>query len=508
MRLIFQNARAVACFAAAVLALASADSVFGRTTEPAMDPAILSLSSGPPDFRQHFTGPDWNSRLAKALSDLGGLGALTKSNQAASGSRIYLMDDHGQAKDLKLAVGEVITKIDECPVDQRPINSMRRDADQSFTLVSPEGRSRMVTIHPGHIGIDSIPIVRAELLYMRHGQRNARWDALAAVGAADCDTQPDVAETAWHDAIQAGYVPDFLSDFCGMRIAWEQGRMSDAVAFCESMDARPEKFPGISKEPWISQLALSDFKIEQALAFRMAPHPAEALPNVPYSDHLRHLLAMHRALPDAQRLAADPSQVAASAVSDLLPAVTAGLDTSDAEMDKWRKAALAYIQAYRHLGVTVQGNHAVDVQGIPRVDAANVQLTLKVNLSTPTPAFNYTHFFYAMLIDCSGPDRFTAQNHPAILIVMIYLPGEIWAEHVTPFVPLVNNIVPVESDVRRASGFTLRLLHVRGREEVWINQRRVFYLPAESNPSRVGFLFGASGLTADAQVRFDRIELH
>jgi hypothetical protein len=54
--------------------------------------------------------------------------------------------------------------------------------------------------------------------------------------------------------------------------------------------------------------------------------------------------------------------------------------------------------------------------------------------------------------------------------------------------------------------FTLRLIHAAGRDEVWIDQRRLVYLPAARNPRKIGFRLYATGITVETRVGFSKLD--
>jgi hypothetical protein len=62
--------------------------------------------------------------------------------------------------------------------------------------------------------------------------------------------------------------------------------------------------------------------------------------------------------------------------------------------------------------------------------------------------------------------------------------------------------VSVEDSIANKRRFKLRRLHSGGRDEKWIDQRRLLYLPSTENPKKIGFHIGAVGVQGDVHLSF------
>jgi hypothetical protein len=433
-----------------------------------IDPAILVMPSAAPAFREVLKGAEWEKGLGEAVRRLGDLEALAKSGLPEAGARIDTVDMFmGQGGELGLKPGEVISEIDGVAVDDDHFTGRREDRDQPITVVGLDGKARQVTISAGKIGVNLSPFVRAELMYLRRGKRDVKWDALVAVGGANCTSNPDLAETAWHHAMKAGYKPDWLSDFCGMQIAWRQGRNEEAVAFCASFHTRTGIPPTLSVEHTTQQLAAANFKIEQAMAMRMTAEPGPWKVEGDVGGFLQGLLEAHRQLPEKQRVGPSPSEIASYVKSNLLKEMEPR-STHNEDYDKYNRDAMAKLAKQEQpLEMSAPTAHYRAFQLIPKADAGHVELIVRAKLfATDEQTSRYNKHLVVGLVDCDEPagvvDPLARRPDPRFLTVSVNPQGLCRIEmNRSGLVRVASVAVAEEIGDRRQ--FTLRLLHAGAR---------------------------------------------
>src|SRR4051812_48379947 len=88
-----------------------------------------------PAFRKVVTGGDVEQDLQKAVAELGDLEALARSDVPAAGLRVVGVKDDGQAKELGIGVGDVLSAIDGKPIFQQLLKDLRTDRPQQLTFV-------------------------------------------------------------------------------------------------------------------------------------------------------------------------------------------------------------------------------------------------------------------------------------------------------------------------------------------------------------------------------------
>ena len=498
------------CLAFVILLSCPRAGVAQEATAP-VDPAVLVAPGEAPAFREVVKGAAWEKGLGEAVRRLGDLEAFAKSGLPEVGARIDTVDYFmGQGGELGLKPGEVISEIDGVAVDDDHFARRREERDQPITVVGVDGKSRQVTISAGKIGVNLSPFVSPELVYLRRGKRDARWDALVAVGGANCIRNPDLAETAWARAMQAGYKADYLSDYCGMQIAWRQGRNEEAVAYCAMLHRRAGVPAILSFEHITQQLAIGNFKIAQALAMRMTVEPGESKAEGEAGDFLQGLLDAHRQLTEKQRLGPSPSEIASYVKTNLLKEMEPW-STHNEEYDKYNREAMNKLAKQEQpLEMSAPTAHYRAFQLVPKGEAAHVELIVRAKMfATDEQTSRYNKHLVVSLADCDEPvgvvDPLARRRNPLFLTVSINPQGLCRIEMNKSGIMRVAS-VPVAEEIADRRQFTLKLLHAGGREEVWIDRRRLVYLPAAREPKKVGFQLNVVGTTASVRADFSKLD--
>ena len=282
---------------------------------------------------------------------------------------MFNVNEGGPADQLGLKAGEVIVEVDGQPLLLTDLKEVRKDEDQKLTMVSKEGARRTVEIKAGLLGINTRRVVRPELMYLRSGLRDPKWDRFAAVGAAECLVNPDLAETAWANAFDAGYAADAVSDFCDAEIAWRQGRNESALRFLDSLNARPN-VPNVLADVGLDyQLAVANNRPKQA-ADAVRPTLGLAFPG----QTRRYLAGM------AELQAPAPSElVTARGVSTLLTSMTPLLDPTNSDQRNSYREHMSdwFANDRRPTAFDAPLGRVNEVRQPPTVDAPDVELVVR-----------------------------------------------------------------------------------------------------------------------------------
>lgn len=471
------------------------------------DPETLAPPKDLPEFRELIKGEKWDAQYAEALTRLGPLDELAKSSLPESGTQVMFVVAESTAAKLGIVVGNVISEIDGKALDD-DYDSRRLTREQQFTVVDRNGKARRIDVPAGSLGFDSLDLAWPERIYLRKGTRGAAWDPYAAVGAANCISKPDLAETAWRHALAAGYKPDFISDYCAAQIAWRQGRNPDALGYLARLQSRANVPGSLKVRTLTRELGLANFKLKEA---------QESLPvatNAAYpgnsSERLASLLSLHRALREADRVGPSPSLIATFPKTDLLPKIKPLLQ-GDKNMDDYQKwATKELIGKQGKYAEEIPTDHFRVLMESPGVDAPDAELVVQVQIKPHDLKPNQNGRLACFkLINCDETDpKGWSMRHPTtegMLTASIEPTGVCLVMQGTRECTLLGHAHVID-DTAANRRFTLRLIHARGREEVWINQRRLLYVPALERPKRVGFAIGAQGMDIDVHVEFFKLD--
>ena len=481
---------------------------FADAADPVVDPEAWVAPSNFPDFRERLKGEKWNKPFAEALKPFGNLNDLTKSLFPETGTQVIIVEPDKPAAALGIVVGDIVSAIDGQPI-LRDFKSHRLDQRQQMTLIGKDGKAREITVEAGKIGFHGLDRVWLECIYLRHGTRSDKWDSFVVVGATNCIQHPDLAETAWHHAFAAGYMPDFISDYCAAQIAWRQGRNNDAVAFCARLQSREGIPATFSIEAFVKAIAIANFKLQQAMAEKMIAEPRSVAVD-DATERLQSLLAWHQSLPPADRVRPSPSQIARFAKVNLISEIKP-VPRGDADADEFQEWATKQLTSEKHqLKEEVPTDHYGILLESPTVDVSNAELIVRVKAKAhDTKQNKFGRQISFALINVDTVNAKNGYKHhrtsDGMLSVTIESTGACLIRQGSER-PVILTRAEVADETGQNRQFTLRLLHARGREEVWINQRRLLYVPSVERPSRIGFSLGVQGVDYDAHMEFDKLD--
>ena len=228
-------------------------------------------------FRALLTGEVYQQRLQSALSGMPSVASLEASSMPVSGVRVDGVVPGYQAEGLGIEADDVIVSVDDQRTWARWIDWKRTGQAQTLRLVTRNGKERSVQVQPGLVGVQYYSYRRPDLAYIRRADRNKELDELVLVGLMMRGQDPDLAETAWHHAIRAGYEPDDLSDACLAVIAREQSRFDDAIGAAMRVPAIDAEHPYRLDPSEVTKIALPRGRFDMLLALDPQLHASWGL---------------------------------------------------------------------------------------------------------------------------------------------------------------------------------------------------------------------------------------
>ncbi len=468
-----------------------------------VDPIVWSKPEQVVEFRERLQGEAYQTRARVVLNELGDLNSLEQSPLPDHGIRVARVNGDGQAITLKLQEGDILTKIDQIELWGGAIpNQQARRKVTVYDAINK--RSRSVNAEPGRFGIDIASHWRPELTYLRSKERrNAKWDEFVVVGCRCIDSDPDLAETAWFNALKAGYKRDELANICGAVVALNQGRPDDAVGLAWlAREAEPKQAALVSPIALL-RIALANYKMVDA--FELCQRFPQQLANEPRL--FRALADMHLARTEAERKMAAPSRLAADRYrDDLLPRCygrspgTSGLLpklrernglTVVAAPEKYLSLGFAPPEPARDLDLSVTFQTLEAKPG--RFDSGvQVGFTATGNAEDENEdedeeadsEFEQTNYYY-----------------PLDVAARCLHDGGILLDHGFPVSP--TRIDRPEA-AQQSRPHTIRVIRLAGQAEVFVDGRRILYQPVHATRTSVAAVVRIVG----QKTKLEAIEFH
>lgn len=270
-----------------------------------VDPLEWVKPVRPPAFRNLLSAEEFAKRSHEVLQTLGGVQQLEASAIPDHGIRFLGTVGDSQVAAWNLQPGDLILKADPHDLWGGPFVNRERRRVTVFEMSS--GKSRSVTSKPEFFSIFFGGHWRPELTYLRtKDRRNAAWDDFVTVGAACRESAPDLAETAWFRALEAGYKRDGLTEICGALIALVQNRPEVAADFAYLARAAEPKTAKFVSPVALLRVMLACYKLDDAYELcQKYPNQLTGEPRI-----FRALADVHRSWPESDRRADSPVMVA------------------------------------------------------------------------------------------------------------------------------------------------------------------------------------------------------
>jgi hypothetical protein len=460
-------------------------------TPVAYDPMVLLEPQSQPAFRQMLKMEEFDKRFEAARGKLPAVEELEKNPGPAFGLEVEKIVSGSQAEELGLVVGDVIVGLDGKGVwTDAQFAQMRMNEVQELSVIRPgQGKARSVKLKAGPLGIVGRTYSHPELAYMRGEKRSKRWDDLVRVALATCSSDPILAEMAMSAAIRRDYPQGWTSDFVGLVVNAEQGRAREAMEFLYFM----EKEPGAQERPvpyeLVYRAAMADFKLPQAL---VALNAAEGgTPEL--RGHLKELIALHqgRGAVDRKMLSLE-EQAMNMRHEGLIPRLEALNDET-----KW------FIeQIEKNKRVQTAGTEVDSVSWVfgPKEGAQDVECLIRMNLVMLPPSDDEgaaKPSFSVGFFDRDNPQPatiVTGKEVGGLLGIRFVGNGtEVEVMHGDGRV-ILRTPVDVKLDLKQ--DITVKLVHLNGRDAVYVNNRQILYVPSASKALRIGTYIKSTGMNA------------
>ena len=462
-----------------------------------VDPIVWSKPEQTVEFRERLVGEAYQTRARLVLNELGDLKSLEQSPIPDHGIRVARINGDGQAITLKLQEGDILTKIDQIDLWGGAIpNQGARRKVSVFEATTKKLRS--VNAEPGRFGIDLASHWRPELTYLRSKERrNTKWDEFVVVGCRCIDSDPDVAETAWFNALKAGYKRDELANICGAVVALNQGRPDDAAGLAWlAREAEPKQAVLVSPIALL-RVALANYKMVDA--FELCQRFPQQLANEPRL--FRALADMHLARTETERKMAAPSRLAADRYrDDLLPRCYGQSPPTSGLLPKLRER--------NGVTVTAAPEKFLSLAFAPPEPARDLELSVTFQTLQAKPGrfdsgvqVGFTATGNAEDVDEEADSDFEQANYLLDVAARCLHDGGILLDHGLPVSP--TRIDGAEA-AQQSRPRTIRVIRLAGQAEVFVDGRRVLYQPVLATRTSVAAVVRIVG----QKTKLEAIEFH
>jgi hypothetical protein len=264
-----------------------------------IDPLERRSPSKPAEFRNRMPDPEYRRAAAPIISRLALVRKEAADNAPSHGLRLSDAFGLGPLGTRGLGPADVITKAGGKELWGRWPEP--REEPITFQIYQPgQNRTRSLNL-ASDLGSRYSVYRRPEIDYFRGTRRTAAWDRDVLVGLASAASTPYLAEAAWYRALAAGCPRSRICLESGATLALAQDRPETALDFWREA----ERIGGSETlDPLLGyRVMIANFQLESARD--LARKNPELLPHV--ATGLETLIALHRALPAAERALPSPS---------------------------------------------------------------------------------------------------------------------------------------------------------------------------------------------------------
>ena len=470
-----------------------------RAAEPAAvtDPISWTAPQKAPLFVERIPIAAYSSRIAKARERAKEL-TLERAALPAHGLIVNRASSLGQAGKAGIETGDIFLTIDGKPlVDGNDISKFRANKAQTLTYFSRKRGLQTLDVQPGTIGINVKAFDRENPLMLEGKLDDPRWaDELHIAGLIDAE-DPELAETALARVVSSGFPRSGPLELAAARLAVNTGHYEQAMGIAKQALVAPRPMDVRPLNQLFFVAALSCYKLEAALELaRKSPDP-ELSRSIP---DLERLVAAHKALPAAVRLAPAPSELAATLFYDDLtlrtaqPPPTIELEADQAEV--WKKIHeqwLIDLCAFKPVGFKVPSGHFDTFNIIPT--AKNMYFTCKF---IAAPADNTPNKYVWNLLFSFVKSKPPVDGQPSDGIGLQFFPQRFSPVAVVhPDKAFEIDAEPIPYDANLKTEHKIELYAIGGRFEALLDGKRFVYMPLDLSDEPMCVQFGYSGVNGE-----------
>ncbi|MEX2216032.1 MAG: PDZ domain-containing protein [Phycisphaeraceae bacterium] len=439
-----------------------------------------------PPFREVYPLPEYTRRLNVALKEID-LSKYGNRRRPPGGFIINEVEPGSPAAAAGLKAGDVITRIGDTwlwyPLMNWPWNA---GGKQRLTVVR-DLKPLVIELPASAAGIKHDCYWTPLDAYTNGKQRSPKWDEHVIVGIWHRESDPKLAETAWHHAVAAGYKADFVSNMSGLEIALQQNRPEVAADFAWPL-LRADRGKGEVVHPaLLYRAALANGRFaSMAELVRRDPHAftKASAEGLEFLDNLtKDWAAKKNGLVSAANLARDMKR----------KDITATL-TSDEKED------LKFLQRFsakeRVLMPAATDLEAQFEYKLP--DRVNIEIILRFRYK-PTDdkrsKYGKSVTFSLRDLDYSSKVRLRPVYHGSALYFQLQEYGTIHLLHSNERSTFVYRDHNIKSD--SSTEITLRFVRVGRHGELQVNGNRIALLPVQEHLSNMSFILSSLGMTTE-----------
>jgi len=423
--------------------------------------------------------------------------------EAKSGDAVVIkvVRRNAPAERLALRPGQALLLFAGKPVRTlADFNQIRAETsgDQPLVVEDKEGMRREIALPPGPVGMMLQADYRPDLGYLRGVGRSPRWDDLVLVALANQTIDPDLAETAWQRALQAGYVRDALADASGAALAYAQLRPAEAFAFgASALQRKPDPALRVEAEMTMIESARIGAKPQSALEVIQGGacrSRAEWL-----EEQMHMLIPRYEAIPKTQRDVSSLVDLAQSARhADLLGRLKSLPKGEEFLASLQKKDDIRFSMSpgvfAAYYSELPDGTREFDLEVTYRAQALRVQTE-----SIPP-------FFLIGVGDRKAKTTGNWMRSEAPGGLLAFLQGRAQAQVCEAFKPLMESEVCQPFAAANEGQHTVRLIRFAGRHEVLFDGRRAFFGVQAYEPGDLFFFVKYSGMEIHIRtLRFDEV---
>lgn len=426
-----------------------------------------------PKLHERLSPASFDQRFKDAVANLPALAEREKVKGAAWGYRLTAVDAGSPGEKAGLRVGDSIVAIDgQKAWSELHLSRLRTNEAQKLTVVREDLTSREVEVPPGRLGLRGERQWDAELVYLRGPHRDAQWDDLVRVALGWMWNDPELAETAMTRALAKGYPADGVSDLVGYATSLpNEASPERALEFMRRRKDSGEYGADMPVWPagvYYAAIAEGDLKMAADALLDGAPDTLEDT-----SHQLDQLIAAaSHASTQPTTGHQTPTEMAQQMKRTPLIPLCRGLNT-------W---ASSYLDHMNKVGGPIRifspGGHYSPfvVRSIKPAQNVEVEMTFRTRPSDNTKTgFSRLVAVGLMDLDDQRPGPGLDQDgRPGGVLGFAYSGDNEW---MSLFHGYGEQIVQRPATFKKEEIVTVRLVHVGGWDEVFVNDERIAYLP-------------------------------